>query len=69
MASRNRLGMKTFDQALFDLFEAGLVSYEEALRNADSKNEIACASSSRASAPTRRTSRRPARLKILEEEE
>jgi twitching motility protein PilU len=32
--------MKTFDQALYELFEAGVVSYEEALRNADSKNEI-----------------------------
>jgi len=40
MAKSNRLGMKTFDQALFDLYEDGLISYEEALRNADSKNEI-----------------------------
>ncbi|HEX5673866.1 MAG TPA: ATPase, T2SS/T4P/T4SS family, partial [Azonexus sp.] len=40
MAKSNRLGMKTFDQALFDLFESGTISYEEALRNADSKNEI-----------------------------
>ncbi len=40
MAKSNRLGMKTFDQALFDLYEAGMISYEEALRNADSKNEI-----------------------------
>jgi twitching motility protein PilU len=40
MAKSNRLGMKTFDQALFDLFETGTISYEEALRNADSKNEI-----------------------------
>jgi twitching motility protein PilU len=32
--------MKTFDQALFELFESGTISYEEALRNADSKNEI-----------------------------
>jgi twitching motility protein PilU len=40
MARSNRLGMKTFDQALFDLYEAGYISYEEALRNADSKNEI-----------------------------
>jgi twitching motility protein PilU len=32
--------MKTFDQALFELFEVGTISYEEALRNADSKNEI-----------------------------
>ena len=28
------------DQALFDLYEAGLISYEDALRNADSKNEL-----------------------------
>ncbi len=40
MAKSNRLGMKTFDQALFDLFEVGTISYEEALRNADSKNEV-----------------------------
>ncbi len=40
MARSNRLGMKTFDQALFDLYEGGYISYEEALRNADSKNEI-----------------------------
>ncbi|HYM36653.1 MAG TPA: PilT/PilU family type 4a pilus ATPase [Steroidobacteraceae bacterium] len=40
MAKSNRLGMKTFDQALFDLYEAGAISYEEALRNADSKNEV-----------------------------
>jgi twitching motility protein PilU len=40
MARSNRLGMKTFDQALFELFEARQISYEEALRNADSKNEL-----------------------------
>ena len=40
MARSTRLGMKTFDQALFDLYESGHVSYEEALRNADSKNEL-----------------------------
>ncbi len=34
------LGMQTFDQALFDLHEAGAISYEEALRNADSVNDI-----------------------------
>jgi twitching motility protein PilU len=32
--------MKTFDQALFDLYEQGHISYEDALRNADSKNEL-----------------------------
>jgi len=32
MARSNRMGMKTFDQALFELFEQGLISYEDALR-------------------------------------
>ena len=34
------LGMQTFDQSLFDLHEAGAISYEDALRNADSVNEV-----------------------------
>ncbi len=34
------LGMQTFDQALFNLHESGDISYEEALRNADSVNDI-----------------------------
>ena len=34
------LGMKTFDQALFELFQAGEISYEDALRYADSANEV-----------------------------
>jgi len=33
-------GMQTFDQALFDLHEAGLITYEDALRNADSVNDL-----------------------------
>jgi twitching motility protein PilU len=37
--SRN-LGMQTFDQALFDAYETGLISYEDALRNADSVNDL-----------------------------
>jgi twitching motility protein PilU len=40
MAKSTRLGMQTFDQALFDLYEAATISYEEAMRNADSKNEL-----------------------------
>jgi twitching motility protein PilU len=40
MSRSNRLGMKTFDQALYELYEAGGISYEDALRNADSKNEL-----------------------------
>jgi twitching motility protein PilU len=40
MSRSTRLGMKTFDQALYELYESGVVSYEDALRNADSKNEL-----------------------------
>jgi twitching motility protein PilU len=40
MKKSNELGMKTFDQALFDLYEADLITYEDALRNADSVNEL-----------------------------
>ena len=40
MAKSTRLGMQTFDQALFALYEDGTISYEEAMRNADSKNEL-----------------------------
>jgi twitching motility protein PilU len=40
MSRSNRQGMKTFDQNLFELYEAGYISYDEAIRNADSKNEL-----------------------------
>ena len=40
MAKSRELGMQTFDQALFELYEAGQISYEDALRNADSMNEL-----------------------------
>ena len=40
MSKSNELGMKTFDQALFDLYEAGKISYDDALRSADSVNEL-----------------------------
>src|SRR6202051_2803500 len=41
LMSRSReLGMQTFDQALFDLFEADMITYEDALRNADSVNDL-----------------------------
>lgn len=40
MAKSRELGMQTFDQALFDLYNDGAISYEEALRNADSTNEL-----------------------------
>jgi twitching motility protein PilU len=40
IAKSRELGMQTFDQALFDLHESGEISYEDALRNADSVNEV-----------------------------
>jgi twitching motility protein PilU len=40
MSKSRELGMQTFDQALFDLYEAGMISYEDALRNADSLNDL-----------------------------
>ena len=40
MKKSRELGMQTFDQALFDLFESGKISYEDALRNADSVNDL-----------------------------
>ena len=40
MAKSRELGMQTFDQHLFELYEAGLITYEDALRNADSLNDL-----------------------------
>jgi len=40
MAKSRELGMQTFDQSLFALFQEGKISYEEALKNADSANEL-----------------------------
>lgn len=40
MTKSRELGMQTFDQALFDLYNEGAISYDEALRNADSLNEL-----------------------------
>jgi len=40
MKKSKELGMQTFDQALFDLYEQGRIGYEDALRFADSTNEV-----------------------------
>jgi twitching motility protein PilU len=40
MAKSRELGMRTFDWALFELYNEGKISYEEAIRNADSANEL-----------------------------
>jgi twitching motility protein PilU len=40
MKRSRELGMQTFDQSLFDLYEANTITYEDALRNADSVNDL-----------------------------
>jgi len=40
MAKSRELGMQTFDQALLDLYQSGKISYSDALKNADSRNEL-----------------------------
>jgi twitching motility protein PilU len=40
IAKSTESGMQTFDQSLFELFEAGFISYEEAMRSADSMNDL-----------------------------
>lgn len=40
MKSSRELGMQTFDQALFDLYDSDRITYEDALRNADSVNDL-----------------------------
>ncbi|BBL34466.1 Twitching mobility protein [Nitrosomonas stercoris] len=40
MRKSSEQGMQTFDMALFELYESGVISYEDALRNADSMNEL-----------------------------
>jgi twitching motility protein PilU len=40
MKESTNLGMRTFDQSLFELYQSGEISYEDALRHADSTNEV-----------------------------
>ncbi len=40
IAKSNEMGMQTFDQSLFDLYESGQITFEDALRNADSVNDL-----------------------------
>lgn len=40
MKNSRELGMQTFDQALFDLYKSGKISYDDAINSADSKNEV-----------------------------
>jgi twitching motility protein PilU len=40
MKNSREHGMQTFDQALYDLYVAGKISYDDALNSADSRNEV-----------------------------
>jgi twitching motility protein PilU len=69
MSRSNRLGMKTFDQALYELYEGGLISYEDALRNADSKNELRLRIKLESKREMKAETEGAASLRILEEGE
>jgi twitching motility protein PilU len=69
MARSNRMGMKTFDQALFDLYETGVISYEDALRNADSKNELRLKVKLESKRENKSPDMTAAALRIVEQEE
>ena len=68
MAKSTRLGMQTFDQALFQLYEEEIISYEEAMRNADSKNELRLNIRLNSKREGGLTAEQAASLKIMEEE-
>lgn len=55
MKRSSELGMQTFDQSLFDLYERNLITYEDALRNADSMNDLRLQVKLRAAAAARAT--------------
>lgn len=68
MAKSTRLGMQTFDQALFFLYEDGTISYEEAMRNADSKNELRLRIKLESKRETTLADQHSESLKIMEED-
>ena len=68
MAKSTRLGMQTFDQALFSLYEDAIISYEEAMRNADSKNELRLRVKLESKRETSITDQQSESLRILEED-
>ncbi|MEL6950803.1 MAG: PilT/PilU family type 4a pilus ATPase [Pseudomonadota bacterium] len=68
MAKSTRLGMQTFDQALFQLYEEEIISYEDAMRNADSKNELRLNIRLNSKREGGLTAEQAASLKIMEEE-
>ncbi len=68
MAKSTRLGMQTFDQSLFSLYEEGTISYEEAMRNADSKNELRLRVKLESKRDTAVSDQHTESLKILEDD-
>jgi len=68
MAKSTRLGMQTFDQSLFSLYEDGTISYEEAMRNADSKNELRLRIKLESKRESANDDRQSESLKIMEED-
>ena len=68
MAKSTRLGMQTFDQSLFVLYEDGIISYEEAMRNADSKNELRLRIKLESKRETSVTDQQAESLRIMDED-
>ena len=68
MAKSTRLGMQTFDQSLFALYDDGTISYEEAMRNADSKNELRLRIKLESKRESSNDDRQSESLKIMEED-
>lgn len=68
MAKSTRLGMQTFDQALFALYEDSVISYEEAMRNADSKNELRLKIKLESKRETSAAEQQSESLRIMEED-
>ncbi|MCP1728396.1 twitching motility protein PilU [Natronospira proteinivora] len=69
MGRSRELGMQTFDQSLFDLFEAGEINYEDALRNADSTNELRLKIKLESERQPRDLEKGTERLHIMEDED
>jgi twitching motility protein PilU len=60
--------MQTFDQSLYSLYEDGVISYEEAMRNADSKNELRLRIKLESKRESSISDQQTENLKILEED-
>ena len=69
MARSNRIGMNTFDQSLFALYESHQITYEDALRNADSKNELRLRVKLESRREDKLSHEQASTLRMMEEEE